>query len=149
MAGSRIVVMRAARFGVLLGVVWVATACAGGAVERPAVRGALDVSTRFPAPRRLVAIGDLHGDLDATRRVLRLAGATDERDAWVGGDLVLVQTGDQLDRGDDEPEILDLFDRLAKEAAAAGGAVHVLNGNHEFMNVKGDVRPLAAGRLRG
>lgn len=115
-------VMRAVRFGVLVGVVWVATACAGGTVERPAVRGALDVSTRFPAPRRLVAIGDLHGDLEATRRVLRLAGAIDERDGWIGGDLVLVQTGDQLDRGDDEPEILDLFERLAREATAAGAA---------------------------
>ncbi|MBK6404240.1 MAG: metallophosphoesterase [Holophagales bacterium] len=132
--------MRAVRFGVLVGVVCLATACAGGAVERPAVRGALDVSTRFPAPRRLVAIGDLHGDLEATRRVLRLAGAIDERDGWMGGDLVLVQTGDQLDRGDDEPEILDLFERLAKDATAAGGAVHALNGNHEFLNVKGDVR---------
>ncbi len=101
---------------------------------------ALDVPTRFPAPRRLVAIGDLHGDLEATRKALRLAGAIDERDAWIGGDLVLVQTGDQVDRGDDELEIFDLFDRLARDAAAAGGAVHVLNGNHEFLNVRGDVR---------
>jgi len=139
-AGSRIVAMRSARFGVLLGVVCFAAACTGGAVVRPAAPVALDVPTRFPAPRRLVAVGDLHGDLAATRRVLRLAGAIDERDAWIGGELVLVQTGDQLDRGDDEPEILDLFDRIAKEATATGGAVHVLNGNHEFMNVKGDVR---------
>ena len=120
--------------------VLLAAACGGGPAVPPSVPVALDVPTRFPAPRRLVAIGDLHGDLEATRRALRLAGAVDERDAWVGGDLVLVQTGDQLDRGDDEPEILDLFDRLARDAAAAGGAVHVLNGNHEFLNVRGDVR---------
>lgn len=101
---------------------------------------ALDIPTRFPAAPRVVAIGDLHGDLAATRAVLRLAGAVGERDEWIGGDLVLVQTGDQLDRGDDELEIVDLLDRLAEEAAAAGGAVHVLNGNHEFLNVKGDVR---------
>ena len=37
-----------------------------------------DIATRFPAARRIVAIGDLHGDLDATRRALRLAGAIDE-----------------------------------------------------------------------
>jgi hypothetical protein len=119
-------------------VVLLAVACGRG----PAAPGpvALDLPTRFPAAPRIVAIGDLHGDLAATRAALRLAGAVDERDVWAGGDLVLVQTGDQLDRGDDEPEILDLLDRLSGEAAAAGGAVHVLNGNHEFLNVKGDVR---------
>src|SRR5436309_2323981 len=49
-----------------------------------------------PAPERLVAIGDLHGDLDHTRRVLRLAGAVDDHDRWIGGRLVLVQTGDEV-----------------------------------------------------
>jgi hypothetical protein len=97
-------------------------------------------STRNPAAKKIVAIGDVHGDLQATRAALRLAGAIDEHDAWIGGELVIVQTGDQLDRGDDEQAILDLFDRLADEAAAAGGAVHALNGNHELMNVVGDLR---------
>ncbi len=91
----------------------------------------------LPAPARIVAIGDLHGDLDATRRALRLAGAIDDRDRWIGGELMVVQTGDQLDRGDDEPEILALLERLQAEAAATGGAVVALNGNHELMNVKG------------
>lgn len=100
---------------------------------------------RFPAPERLVAIGDLHGDLSATRQVFRLAGAIDEQDHWVGGKLVVVQTGDQLDRGDDEREILDLLERLRAEARAAGGALHVLNGNHETMNVLGDFRYVTPG----
>lgn len=99
-----------------------------------------EIPTRFAKARRVVAIGDLHGDLAATRKALQLAGAIADGDAWTGGDLVLVQTGDQLDRGDDEPEILDLLDRLTTEAAKAGGAMHVLNGNHEFMNALGDLR---------
>ena len=99
-----------------------------------------EIPTRFAAASRVVAVGDLHGDLEATRRVLRLAGALGDGDAWAGGDLVLVQTGDQLDRGDDEPEILDLLDALTVQAEAAGGAMHVLNGNHEFMNALGDLR---------
>src|SRR4051812_23194950 len=70
-----------------------------------------DAAMRLPAPARLVAIGDLHGDLDATRRVLRLAGAIDASDRWIGGALVVVQTGDMLDRGDGERAIVDLFDR--------------------------------------
>lgn len=99
---------------------------------------------RHPAAARLVAIGDLHGDLAATRAALRLAGAIDASDRWIGADLVIVQTGDQLDRGDDEREILDLFDRLSAEANAAGGRVIALNGNHEVMNVQGDFRYVTA-----
>ena len=89
---------------------------------------------------RVVALGDLHGDLTATRAALRLAGAIDAQDRWIGGNLFVVQVGDQLDRGDDEPEILALLERLGKEAEALGGAVIVLNGNHEYMNIAGDLR---------
>lgn len=109
------------------------------ATETPVVAGPSD-RARLPAARRLVAIGDLHGDIAATRRALRLAGAIDEAEHWIGGRLVVVQVGDQLDRGDDEPEILALLDRLEEEAAAAGGALHVLVGNHEHMNAMGDLR---------
>ena len=89
---------------------------------------------------RIVAVGDLHGDLDAARRALRLAGAVDEQDRWIGGDMILVQTGDVLDRGDDEPDIFSLLERLHVEAPAAGGAVHLLNANHELMNARLDFR---------
>lgn len=108
-------------------------------VERP------DLPTRYPTAERIVAIGDLHGDLAATRAALRLAGVVDDQDRWIGGATVMVQTGDQLDRGDDEFEILDLLDRLTVESRAAGGAVHVLNGNHELMNVKQDLRYVTLG----
>ncbi len=50
------------------------------------------------------------------------------------------QVGDQLDRGDNEVQILYFLERLQKEAAAAGGALHILNGNHETMNVGGRFR---------
>jgi len=97
------------------------------------------------APSRIVAFGDVHGDLDATRSALRLAGAIDEGDRWIGGQLIVVQTGDQLDRGDEEQAILDLFERLRVEAAAAGGAVYALVGNHEIMNAEGDLRYVTKG----
>jgi hypothetical protein len=95
---------------------------------------------RRPGAARLVAVGDLHGDFVATQQVLRLAGALGPDGHWAGGELVLVQTGDQLDRGGGEKEILDLFEQLAKEAIAAGGSVVALNGNHETMNALGDFR---------
>ncbi len=100
----------------------------------------IDIPTRYLAPERLVAIGDLHGDLAVTRAALRLAGAIDDQDRWIGGDLVIVQTGDQTDRGDEEIEVLDLLDSIRDQALAAGGDVHVLNGNHELMNAKLDMR---------
>jgi calcineurin-like phosphoesterase family protein len=98
------------------------------------------LALRLPAPRRLVAIGDLHGDLGSARAVLRAAGAIDEHDRWIGGDLVVVQTGDVLDRGDDERALLDLIGELETEAHAAGGAFVFLLGNHELMNGAGDFR---------
>ena len=94
---------------------------------------------------RIVAFGDVHGDLEAARGALRLAGAIDEHDRWVGGDLIVVQTGDQLDRGDQEQAILDLFERLRVESRAAGGAFHALLGNHELMNARGDLRYVTDG----
>ncbi|HSJ24708.1 MAG TPA: metallophosphoesterase [Longimicrobiales bacterium] len=107
--------------------------------------GARELPSRFPDAPRIVAIGDVHGDLDAARRALRLAGAIDEQDRWVGGRLVVVQTGDQTDRGDDERAILRLFDRLTVQAARAGGAFHALNGNHELMNALLDLRYVTEG----
>jgi hypothetical protein len=99
-----------------------------------------DTSFRFPAPERLVAVGDVHGDVAAARAALRLGGAIDDKDEWIGGTMVVVQTGDILDRGDDEPQILDLFEKLKQQAEKAGGAFRALNGNHEVMNVAGDYR---------
>ncbi|MGE0402898.1 MAG: metallophosphoesterase, partial [Kofleriaceae bacterium] len=100
---------------------------------------------RRPKPERLVAIGDLHGDLAATRSAFKAAGAIDDADNWIGGGLVVVQTGDVLDRGDDEQAILDLLFALEGKAKAAGGELIFLNGNHELMNAAGDFRYVTRG----
>lgn len=95
---------------------------------------------RFPSPERIVAMGDFHGDLAATRRILQKAGLTDAGDNWIGGRTVFVHVGDVLDRGNDEPEVIELLAKLREQAASAGGAVHTLHGNHELMNTAGDFR---------
>ena len=52
------------------------------------------------------AVGDIHGDLQKTVTSLKVAGVLEEdrngRPLWCGGDTVVVQLGDVLDRGDCE-----------------------------------------------
>jgi len=93
-----------------------------------------------PAPARLVAVGDLHGDPSAAIAALRLGGLVDEAGAWIGGGDWLVQTGDITDRGPDSRGVIRLLQRLQREARAAGGEVVPLLGNHEVMNLTGDWR---------
>ena len=106
------------------------------------------IPVRFPEAPRVVAIGDVHGDLAGTRAALKLAGAIDDEDEWIGGKLVVVQTGDQLDRGDEERAILELLAKLERAARQAGGALHVLLGNHEIMNALADFRYVTPGGFR-
>jgi hypothetical protein len=85
-------------------------------------------------------VGDVHGDPIALRGVLREAGLIDGAGAWIGKDAVLVQTGDTLDRGPDSHGVLAVLRELVPAAAAVGGRVVPLLGNHEAMNLLGDWR---------
>ena len=89
---------------------------------------------------RVLAVGDVHGDYDQLLAVLQAGGVVDRRGRWNGGRTHLVQTGDRIDRGPDSRKVMDLMMRLEKEARKAGGMVHPLTGNHEAMNVLGDLR---------
>jgi len=118
----------------------------GPAEDTPTVTAPHPVIVR-PAPGRMVAVGDIHGDLAAARRALQLGGAVDGDGHWIGGELVVVQTGDVLDRGDDERAILDWFEVLEQEAADDGGAFVMLNANHEVMAVGGELSGTTEGAL--
>ncbi|XP_027119891.1 shewanella-like protein phosphatase 2 [Coffea eugenioides] len=98
------------------------------------------LQTIFPAPTRLIAIGDLHGDLSKAKQALRLAGLVNGEDRWCGGSSTVVQVGDILDRGGDELKIMYLFEKLRREAVKDGGTIITMNGNHEIMNIDGDFR---------
>ncbi len=89
---------------------------------------------------RVVAVGDVHGAYERFFGILRAAGIIDDEGTWAGGSAHLVQLGDVLDRGRDTRRSLDLLMRLEQEAAKAGGRVHALLGNHEVMNLTGDLR---------
>lgn len=89
---------------------------------------------------RIVAVGDVHGGYQAFVDVLRNAKLIDDQEQWIGGKAHLVQTGDVPDRGPGTRKALDLLMSLEKQAAKAGGYVHALIGNHEAMNMYGDLR---------
>ncbi len=97
--------------------------------------------------RRVVAVGDVHGDYDAFTRILRAAGVIDSRERWVGGGTYFVQTGDVVDRGADSRRALDLLRRLQRDAPKAGGRVLALVGNHEVMRLLGNVRDTHPGEI--
>ena len=102
--------------------------------------------------RRVIAIGDIHGDIDIAIECLTLAKVIESRTwrdiKWIGGDTIVVQVGDQID--DYRPEIgevtnlfpdidvLRFFNFIDKKAKKHNGAVVSLLGNHELMNVYGN-----------
>ncbi|GHJ88497.1 hypothetical protein NliqN6_4899 [Naganishia liquefaciens] len=90
--------------------------------------------------KRIVAVGDLHGDLKNAKTVLRMARIIDDDDAWIAGNDTLVQTGDMVDRGTDTIALYRLFQSLRGQARAAGGEMYSILGNHEMMNALGDWR---------
>jgi hypothetical protein len=101
------------------------------------IAGAKDVWTGVD---RIVAIGDVHGDFEQFVTILRQAGLIDEQQNWSGGASHLVQTGDVPDRGPDTRKVFDLLMKIEKQAGKAKGYVHPLIGNHDAMNVYGDLR---------
>lgn len=88
----------------------------------------------------VVAIGDVHGDFDDLVALLQHAGLIDKQNHWAGGKAVFVQVGDLIDRGPKPRQVMDLIMALEKEAPQAGGRVLPLLGNHEMMNLMGDLR---------
>lgn len=94
----------------------------------------------FKGVDRIVAVGDLHGDYDQYIKFLTTNGLVGEQLRWQGGKTHFVQLGDVVDRGPDSIRIIRHLMKLEKEAKKKGGRVHVLIGNHEAMNVQGDLR---------
>src|SRR6267143_2160500 len=97
---------------------------------------------KAPAESResVVAIADVHNDFDDFVAILRRTGLIDKQNHWTGGKTTFVQVGDLLDRGPKPREVMDLMMALEKEAVQAGGRVVGLLGNHELMNIMGDLR---------
>ena len=114
-------------FFVLVGITW------AGPSKTPADK-----------PECVVAVADVHGDFDDFVTILQRAGLIDAQHHWTGDQTTLVQVGDLLDRGPKPREVMDLLISLEKEAPKAVGRVVSLLGNHEMMNIMGDLRYVTA-----
>ena len=116
---------------------------------------------RFPKTiikdvKRIIAIGDIHGDFNLAVKILRAAKVINRKNKWIGGKTVVVQIGDILDgcrpinsRCDQKKEtpeymndikVMKFFTDLDEEAEKDGGRVILLYGNHEMLNIKGNMR---------
>ncbi len=90
--------------------------------------------------QRVVAIGDVHGDLANFEAILQTTGLMSPGHQWIGHGVVLVQTGDVVDRGPRSRQCLDLLMALERQAGNQQGKVIALLGNHEVMAMTGDLR---------
>jgi hypothetical protein len=90
-------------------------------------------------PDRIVVIGDIHGELAGFNELIHELALTDETGAWIGGDTWLISLGDTVDRGPHGIAVIRTLMRLQGEAAASGGRVEMVLGNHEVMNITGEL----------
>jgi hypothetical protein len=98
-------------------------------------------------PKKIIAIGDIHGDFGHLFTILNRLNIIDDENNWTGGDTIIVQTGDVLDDGGrgydknkkehsvDEIAIYNLLINLNVQANKMGGAVLMCIGNHEIVNI--------------
>ncbi len=89
--------------------------------------------------KRLV-VSDIEGNFTAFRKLLQGNGVIDSNFNWTFGNGHLILGGDFFDRGQQVTEVLWLIYSLEDKAKAAGGYVHYILGNHEIMNLSGDLR---------
>jgi hypothetical protein len=116
------------------------------------------IPTILPPSPRIIAIGDIHGDLDLAIKSFKLAKLIDGELNWIANppNTIVVQVGDQIDSCRTIPgifeckttkyssdvandmKVIDFFNEMHKKAKEKGGAVYSLLGNHEIMNSQGN-----------
>jgi len=108
----------------------------------PTFQNGDDMLIDLPKGARIVSFGDVHGDILALYKFLQAskllhAKSTITHPIWNGGNAILVQCGDILDRGAEELFCLRYLTSLARQAQEQGGKVILLHGNHEALNANG------------
>jgi len=89
---------------------------------------------------KIAAISDIHGQHKILVNILTANRIIDEELNWAFGDGHFVIAGDIFDRGAEVLDALWLIYKLEKQAQRAGGKVHYLLGNHEYMVLHGNLK---------
>lgn len=102
---------------------------------------------------KLYILGDLHGDLENTKKALKKVGLTNENNQWIKPNCKLIQMGDQVDavcrRRESnicdniqnlDVEVVYFMEEMARQAEKVNSKVVSILGNHEIMNIQGDLR---------
>lgn len=130
------------------------------------------MNATLPKCKRIIVIGDVHGDYELCIKILteaRVIKIKDKMPIWVAEkDTIVVQVGDQIDscrpsKADgivcsepsatlnDKPDdwkVMELFTQLNKLALRHDGMVISLLGNHEILNSLGDIRYVSYANLQ-
>ncbi|ARS43075.1 metallophosphoesterase [Sphingobacteriaceae bacterium GW460-11-11-14-LB5] len=97
-------------------------------------------ASEYVQPEKLFIVSDIEGEFEGFRRLLIANKVINEKYQWTFGRGHLVICGDLFDRGLSVPESIWLIYKLEDLARAAGGYVHTILGNHDIMNLSGDLR---------
>lgn len=96
-------------------------------------------SEYYDLPTKLIAISDIEGNFNALHSFLINNKVIDKNNNWIFGNGHLVLNGDFFDRGENVTQVLWLIYSLENKAKEKNGKVHFINGNHEIMNLYGDI----------
>jgi len=99
-----------------------------------------DESSAYNNVPKIAALSDIHGQYQLAITLLKNNKIIDASENWAYGDGHFVIVGDIFDRGPNVTELLWLIFKLEKQAKQAGGKVHYLLGNHEYMVMLNDLR---------
>jgi len=102
----------------------------------------------YPAAGKILALSDVEGEFESFRKLMIAAKVMDQNSRWIFGSGHLVSCGDLFDRGKEVMPFLWLLYKLEEQATLAGGTVHTILGNHDIMNLSGDLRYLDPKYLR-
>lgn len=94
----------------------------------------------YEQPERMFVTSDIEGNFDAFYGLLVANGVMDKKFDWTFGKGHLVICGDMVDRGNNSWPCLWLLYKLEQDAEKHGGKVHYILGNHDVMNMQGNLK---------